>query len=358
MAISEELFLAILSMDSYTRGDGAGITLTANSIGNAVIVPVNDADVRKGDWGTYGFAATAYRMSGSGVDGIASGELLISYRGTDDLPDLLYGWTLGAGYAPAAQGELAIRFYEAVSGLSVYAAGGVKPIVTGHSLGGGLAGYVAMLSGSEAIGYDHMPFGAAAWIKFTSNVYSVLLQSMINGQASLTDAGAATLEIVMTLLRPQLEGLVAKGLVSLVDGVITTGTALDALKGGLIDLMDPMIQAVAGGVVDALRPVLDAVTPEIIESWDLHVPDFGDFKGIATQAEILQFLRDGTIPTLLGQAIQGLLGTLAPFTRCTSPFATSPSSWGRSRVITISSVAAPASVSDACPLIIDCSSTL
>ena len=35
--MNSDLFLAILSMDSYNRGYGQGIILTGNGIGNAVI---------------------------------------------------------------------------------------------------------------------------------------------------------------------------------------------------------------------------------------------------------------------------------------------------------------------------------
>jgi hypothetical protein len=37
MTISKDLFLAILSMDAYNRGYGAGLNLSGTSIGNASI---------------------------------------------------------------------------------------------------------------------------------------------------------------------------------------------------------------------------------------------------------------------------------------------------------------------------------
>src|SRR3990167_3993498 len=252
MSISKRLFLAILAMDAYNRGEGTGISLEGNRLGNATLITDGLEGVRTDLWAETGFSAAAYRMDGGGVDDIASGQLLISYRGTDDLPDILGGWTIGAGYAAASQADLTINFYEAVAGHSIYDADGLKPIVTGHSLGGGLAGFASLLSGSEGVGYDHMPFGAAAWMRFGAHVYSTLLEMMIKGQASLDDAGKVTLEIVMTLLRPQLQGLVEGGLISVVDGLITTDTALDALKDGLIDMLKPEITDLSQDIVDAL----------------------------------------------------------------------------------------------------------
>ena len=38
--------------------------------------------------------------------------------------------------------------------------------VTGHSLGGGLAGYVAALAGREAYAFDAMPFEFAAEVRY------------------------------------------------------------------------------------------------------------------------------------------------------------------------------------------------
>jgi hypothetical protein len=149
MTISKDLFLAILSLDSYNRGYGAGLSDGAGSFdasGNdidglgeagkkvgsasvkAVEIPAGSQDA--------GFYAISYTV-GSGVDGIAEGTTVISYRGTDELKDTWNGWTTIGGLP--GQSDLAAKFYQAVK-----ADNPDKNIVlTGHSLGGALAGFNA-----------------------------------------------------------------------------------------------------------------------------------------------------------------------------------------------------------------------
>ncbi|MBZ0164883.1 MAG: hypothetical protein K8H74_19500 [Notoacmeibacter sp.] len=99
MAISKDLFLAILSMDAYNRGYGAGIEDPAETggglgvsdethtyrIGNATILM--DANDSEGVAQAAGFYAVAYELTGSyaNPDGssLAAGDTVISYRGTD-----------------------------------------------------------------------------------------------------------------------------------------------------------------------------------------------------------------------------------------------------------------------------------
>jgi hypothetical protein len=178
MTMNKDLFLAILSMDSYNRGYGEGIQgllapelnpdgtpKTIIKIGNATITG-DSVRILGPNAATAGFYALAYDMTG--VSGFADGERVISYRGTDGIlsGDLLYAWSLGGGLASASQGKLAIDFYNAVSGPNVYDAHVSTITTTGHSLGGGLAGFVATLTGGAAVGFDHMPFLAATYAAF------------------------------------------------------------------------------------------------------------------------------------------------------------------------------------------------
>jgi hypothetical protein len=78
MAISPDLFLAILSMDAYNRGYNPGLVLdpNVNQIGNAILgIADNSAQAQAA-----GFFAQAYTLS--------NGQTVISYRGTDVLPTL------------------------------------------------------------------------------------------------------------------------------------------------------------------------------------------------------------------------------------------------------------------------------
>lgn len=152
MAISKELFLAILSMDAYNRGYGAGLAdgegekddegadidglgRIGSKIGVASVV--NDANSTEAQ--SSGFYALAYTV-GEGVEGIDPGTTVISYRGTDNPSpnadpykggsDITNGWVLGEGTLNA-QSRLAQAFYTQVN----------PDIVTGHSFGGGLAGF-------------------------------------------------------------------------------------------------------------------------------------------------------------------------------------------------------------------------
>lgn len=107
------------------------------------------------------------------MEGIEAGATVISYRGTNSFGglfpnDIFSGWAVGAGilspttYAPGAQGQLALDFYQSVTGQNALSTEGGNAILTGHSLGGGLAGLIASLSGDEAVVFDSMPYGAAA----------------------------------------------------------------------------------------------------------------------------------------------------------------------------------------------------
>ncbi len=85
MTISKDLFLAILSMDSYNRGYGEGITGLGginSKIGSATLKKQSNIaeDSPEVDAGFY---AIAYDVDASGVDGFDNDTTVISYRGTD-----------------------------------------------------------------------------------------------------------------------------------------------------------------------------------------------------------------------------------------------------------------------------------
>ena len=259
--MNADVFRAILAMDSYNRGYGAGVNdLTeGGTIGNAAVrsFQVGEQD----GWQAAGFYASAYSWNGKTV---------ISYRGTNfdyslsswqafvDSPavkDAKYGWTLGAGFSGADQGQLAIQFYNGVTGRGIYAGRDPSILLTGHSLGGGLAGFVASLSRNNAKTYDHMPFGIAAW---SQAIYDSL-------QAACTQTGVSFDDIKNVLSgSPTLTFLIKEGL--------------------------------------TLNQFYTSFNAEL----RLRKPSFAGIEGISTVGEVLQYVRDGTVPIAIG----GITGTL------------------------------------------------
>ena len=143
MAITKELMTAILSMDAYNQGYGVGINNVGPQIGDATIAMQSDTIPGNLPFQS-GFYAVAYTYNG---------QTIISYRGTDNAApsgasditkgrsDFWNGWTLSAGFSGASQVVLAEQFFAAATGLDPFAGGAQSNIImTGHSLGGGLAG--------------------------------------------------------------------------------------------------------------------------------------------------------------------------------------------------------------------------
>jgi hypothetical protein len=115
--MNRDLFLAILSMDSYNRGYGQGVMLNSadstsdqeeagRRLGRATILNV---DLPAGSVNA-GFYAIAYELPAGYIDGLTG--TVISYRGTNFDPgdsilnffngplwqDIRTGWSVGAGW--------------------------------------------------------------------------------------------------------------------------------------------------------------------------------------------------------------------------------------------------------------------
>lgn len=156
--MDSKVLAAILSIDSYNRGYNAGIDFNSyDGNGNIISIPTQlaslsiisdseslgtitvEGDVIRRDQNV-SFYGIAYQAS--------SGEIIISYRGTDDPTlannaDILNGWVIGAGNITDNQAELAFAFYNEVAN-NVYEGPNIDPhssaveiSLTGHSLGGG-----------------------------------------------------------------------------------------------------------------------------------------------------------------------------------------------------------------------------
>ncbi len=161
MTISRQLFQAILSIDSYNRGYNPGLQLTGTRIGSAVIGR-DSSILTEGDQRLdidAGFYAISYDWDGTTV---------ISYRGTSPesdgtiFVDVLNGYFVGAGQSTNDQAWLAAQFYQHITGTEAGDPTAANAILTGHSMGGGLAGFIAALYRQEAYIYDNMTFENAA----------------------------------------------------------------------------------------------------------------------------------------------------------------------------------------------------
>jgi len=156
MTISKDLFLALLSMDTYNEGYGSDVQLpgieqgaTLQSLGSATVLtssslvlldPVTHQPLDQ----PAGFYAIAYQTTADVGDPnnggvIPAGTIIISYRGTDSPlgttpnaggSDVANGYGLGAGSATAPQALMAVQFYQAVAAANP----GATIEVTGHSL--------------------------------------------------------------------------------------------------------------------------------------------------------------------------------------------------------------------------------
>ncbi len=162
MTLSKDLFLSILSMDSYNRGYIPGISGLGGidaQIGSATIK--KESDIAAGIPGVdASFYAVSYTLTASvGVSGdtIASGTTIISYRGTDELDEELLQVDLPVSFFGSydqRQIALAQQFFK-----SVASAPGTGPLLlTGHSLGGALAGITGALNGTNSVLVDHIGF--------------------------------------------------------------------------------------------------------------------------------------------------------------------------------------------------------
>jgi hypothetical protein len=164
MATEADLFLAILALDAYNRGYGPGMTFSNDSdsagteIGDATILAATDDQKSQGA----SFYAVAYDWEG---------ETVISYRGTrfpglPDSGDFFKGWFLSAGYASVAQPQMALDFYARVHNDFAH---GQDIQLTGHSLGGGLAGFVSDITGAPADVFNNIPFGTGVVAEILSH---------------------------------------------------------------------------------------------------------------------------------------------------------------------------------------------
>jgi hypothetical protein len=127
------------------------------------------------------FFAQSYTYSGSA--GELTGTKIISYRGNDNTAiDAITGYPLGAGDPGAEQAIMAAEFYRDINGGNFDSNPNIA--LTGHSLGGGLAGFVGTLYGEQYTLFDNMSFEGAATDLLASFGYSALRLSYFDDAAA------------------------------------------------------------------------------------------------------------------------------------------------------------------------------
>ena len=161
------LMTAILSMDAYNEGyglnNGPGPTVILPGMGaNGTVTQIGSAVIDQN--GILSDAATGFY----GITYTWNGQTIIDFRGTDNpspslttLGDILGGWVTGAGII-GGQALDAETLYQEVTGQSIFGPTDSNVILTGHSLGGGLAGLIGSLTGDQADVFDNMPYAASA----------------------------------------------------------------------------------------------------------------------------------------------------------------------------------------------------
>lgn len=89
MTTSKELLLSLLSMDAYNRGYNQGINeleedASIGGLRTLTRAELNISNAQFQEWQDAGFYAIAYEVTdGSNLDGFSTGDVIISYRGTD-----------------------------------------------------------------------------------------------------------------------------------------------------------------------------------------------------------------------------------------------------------------------------------
>ncbi len=143
MTVSKDLMLAILSLDAYNQGYGKGINHGKTQIGSATVNEV-PSGLDDSQWESADFYAVSYTLNAD-VGDMAADTKIISYRGTDNPYDVINGWVGALGIWQTEQLRMAAEFYRSVTGTTTTDPRTGNAILTGHSLGGGLAGFMAFL---------------------------------------------------------------------------------------------------------------------------------------------------------------------------------------------------------------------
>ncbi|WFU04650.1 hypothetical protein QA648_28185 (plasmid) [Rhizobium sp. CB3171] len=183
-----DLMDAILAMNAYDASKVNGV-ITGNVIGNWTNIH-EDSNTSFNYFAVEYQNGSNYTISYRGTTALSGGSLLNFLHG-----DIWNGYGTGAGTASSNDSQLAIKLYQ-----SVLAAAGdpSKITLTGHSMGGGLAGLVGDLYGAKAVVFDNMAFEAAANAAYSVSLpaqgYDAAVASLVYGTSTPTPPSEANIK--------------------------------------------------------------------------------------------------------------------------------------------------------------------
>jgi serralysin len=205
---SATLINAILAMDVYDRGVNPGLVVSFDTIGDYQVITSSIES-------SGSFQAASYQPVADPATRI------LAYRGTDQISDVL-GWLGGAGIVGWPTQFPEAETYFTQWGTTAHVS------LTGHSLGGGLAGYIAALNGDTAYAFDAMPFEIAAEGRYEQihGFFGSLFSnpaSRYSGIHTVSTAG----EVLSTIraLAPPVEAVAALAQFGPVAGALVTAKA-------------------------------------------------------------------------------------------------------------------------------------
>ena len=186
---------ALYALDAYRRGQ-----VINSRFNNATIIGLMDDRATRD-----GFYAIAYETD--------DGRIILSYRGTNpSLSDVVYGWPLALGDWQVSQARSAMEFYHHIRRENPENA---VISVTGHSLGGGLGGFVAGLTGLSAYIFDPMPYKLAV-----RNAYQSIQENSSQALTYFGDLSAVQPPSLEKIQPYALEGEVLQFLREILEGDI------------------------------------------------------------------------------------------------------------------------------------------
>ena len=272
--MNRDVFLSLLALDAYNRGPSPLVNSlpVSGSIGTATILTDALAVMDQNTVLSAGFYAIAYDWNN---------ETVISYRGTNFpsgiTPDALKaffddfwgGWNFFLGFARPNQADLAKDFYGRVTTFKFsgepgfvdpfdFPIGAPSPndvVLTGHSLGGALAGYVGARAYAPTFAFDPIPFGDVATSDAFSDAFSRTVQDLALNAVENFESILPTL-LSPTALFPGTEVTLGRFVDQLAQNILESRPRFESVSGhyleGEIANQIPTLQTKLGLALGAL----------------------------------------------------------------------------------------------------------